>query len=267
MPRFTLMAAAAAAALGVQMPAHATASSSASLTDFSWTLIDLNTADGIAPTLTFAGQSYVYTYTYNSSLGTTDSHDAAGTSVMDPISSSSSDGHSVSSAAITATSLSTSGHTSGSSTGGQYGYYQGTAYLNNYYSSSFTLSPFTAVIFQGTATTAATTTAPYDGLHPEWAYGDVQINGSLSYGNNNQSASASFSAYSDNTSGTFYAESGPLALSFINPTGNAVNGSLYGAVQSYGYSYAAAVPEPETYAMLLAGLAVVGTLSRRRQRR
>lgn len=38
-----------------------------------------------------------------------------------------------------------------------------------------------------------------------------------------------------------------------------------GQTVSIGYSYIFAVPEPETYAMLLAGLGVIGFLSRRRQ--
>lgn len=43
--------------------------------------------------------------------------------------------------------------------------------------------------------------------------------------------------------------------------------SLSGAIGSPGYTaFAAAVPEPETYAMLLAGLGMVGLVARRRKR-
>jgi len=45
-----------------------------------------------------------------------------------------------------------------------------------------------------------------------------------------------------------------------------VSGTAVGATASYGGNIVAApVPEPETYAMLLAGLGVVGFLARRRQ--
>jgi len=45
-----------------------------------------------------------------------------------------------------------------------------------------------------------------------------------------------------------------------------VSGTAVGATASYGGNIVATpVPEPETYAMLLAGLGVVGFLARRRQ--
>jgi hypothetical protein len=54
-----------------------------------------------------------------------------------------------------------------------------------------------------------------------------------------------------------------VKVNFFNGDGDKKVGSLLGA----NIPMAAPVPEPETYAMLLGGLAVMGALARRRNRR
>jgi len=53
-------------------------------------------------------------------------------------------------------------------------------------------------------------------------------------------------------------------LQAFDADNNPVN--ILSAVGSSGYTYVAAVPEPETYAMLLAGLGLVGAVARRRNK-
>ena len=59
--------------------------------------------------------------------------------------------------------------------------------------------------------------------------------------------------------------SGILYLTFQNNSGGTQNYSLSAEVYTSAGSSIAAVPEPETYAMLLAGLGMVGMIARRRR--
>ena len=61
-------------------------------------------------------------------------------------------------------------------------------------------------------------------------------------------------------------KSGTLQVSFANLSNGEITGKLsaYTAVDSYGFI--PAVPEPETYAMLLAGLGLMGFIARRRMK-
>lgn len=58
----------------------------------------------------------------------------------------------------------------------------------------------------------------------------------------------------------------PLALSPLNTYTLSVSGSSVGASAYTGNVLLAPVPEPETYAMLLAGLGMMGMIARRRQK-
>jgi hypothetical protein len=54
-----------------------------------------------------------------------------------------------------------------------------------------------------------------------------------------------------------------LLSKLVSTTGT---GSISGGIDTFRYSFnVSAVPEPESYAMLLAGLGLLGTLARRRK--
>lgn len=80
-----------------------------------------------------------------------------------------------------------------------------------------------------------------------------------------QSANRSFSSYW--TGDTSYA--GVFTLSVANSsslltTFGSLNSSMSADARYYGDSYVPGVPEPETYAMMLAGLGLIGVIARRR---
>lgn len=297
MQRLTLLAAATATALVVHVPAHATASSSASLTDFTITLYDLLPTDGITPSITFAGNSYTYSWAYHSNpyqyAGY--SYDV-GSGPFDPSAQTASTSQSTAAASSTGSTPATlTGaittvvgglHASGSANGttGTPGtdnsQYSATAYWNGWNSSGFTLSANTVAVFSATVATSATTTTNYTG-NQEYAYGEAGINvsGPSGSGNGGQSSSDTLQSavynwnnpvYDGNGNLLYYApasdtKTGTLGASFVNFTGGSLTGTFYAYANAYGMSTVSAVPEPETYAMMLAGLGAVGFISRRRR--
>lgn len=283
------MAVAAALAAAFASPAFAASSSFAELTNFSYTLVDLDLNDGIAASLTWtypsaADGSYANSYAYdNSTTGTSDSHFATGT--FGSVSSAVSQSLSQASSSVTpgggtdpllGASLQSSGSTDGVTVPGTTSGYD--TYAESPWSldaQTFSLSANTVVIFQADSWVNAATTVGFDPTTgaTEWASGSTFMRTYGGYVGDWQDISDTAGVYAafgyDSNTNTWLGESGSqtglLQVSFINYGSSALDGKFYAAVTASGASTVAAIPEPETYAMLLAGLGLIGRIARRRQ--
>ncbi len=280
------------------MPAHAVSTASASLGPLTVMLFDLNPLDNIAPSLTFdnyyAGYgSYVYSYAYNTQPYEYQSLSNFGTAAFAPVSQTTAVSTAGMTAAVTgdgtvgSTTLSASGFALGTADTNPFGYqystFNGYAYAPYFYS-SFTLSANTAVVISATSVLASSVTAtfdPYTSYQNESAGANtsMSISGPGAGGSGSQSASdsASIGAYSQYFTdpscvygycygGSSVSDTRTLAVSFVNLSGGDLTGNFQAYAGVNGYSYAQAVPEPETYAMMLGGLLGLGFIARRRGR-
>lgn len=284
------------AAIGAA-PANASVSATATFSDFSVTLFDLNPTDGVTPTITWSNPYGNYaTYTqastydkngYGVNNGSSYHYgqlDAANTTTANLSHASATASTGASSVAGTPSgSLSASGSAFATQTSGGTSF-SATAY--DPYSSyvTFTLSANTVAVFSAKATTQVATSVGYDSLHNTSESANASAGLSVSGANGvNGSQSASDSLYA-NASYTYTYQQDPqtgkwgyvytpqsvtksstLSGSFVNLSSGAKTGSLSMWVSASGYSAIAAVPEPESYAMFLAGLGLVGAVVRRRR--
>jgi hypothetical protein len=295
MQRITWLAIAATASLLAHTPVKAAASSSATLVDFTITLYDLDPLDGITPSITFGGMSYSVAYPTNSSPSEYALDYAYGIgpfgSAVVSAATSQSTAFASSTGIIPATiagnvtvvgSLYANGSANG--TTGTLGtdlsrFNAGSSW--NYDGNSFSLSARTAALFSASATISASVTTAYSSTWPynresASAYALINVVGPGSSGHGSQSTFDQLQV--DMTNADNYDSSAGLYLvpppvdrtvnlggSFINGTGKDLSGYFDVRVAAYGDSYATSVPEPETYAMLLAGLGVLGFIGKRRR--
>jgi hypothetical protein len=252
-----------AAALVVAGPAAAVSSATATLTGFSITLFDLDPSDGIDPELTFTyEQSGSYAYVQSSSESASDSDWQPGNFV--PTSAMAMLAFGQANASTDASSANASGSVSGPGYGGQ-GYFGAYAYgVDN----GFTLTPWTGIkltsTFEGTASTGPSSGGDY-------AYATGFLQTSIAGDNGWEDHTAYRQAYAGcgtwdgmACSGESSSFSGTFSLGYANFSDDAVEGYMYAEAYVYGSS-TVPVPEPETYLMLLAGLAGVGAVVRRRR--
>lgn len=276
-------AALAALAAIAAAPAHATASSSASFGNLTITLTDLDLNDGVAPSLSFGayGKPYVAVGTH----GWADdyiSHEYAQTAstmggalagqLTDPLSSAQANLAAANTVAGF-TAMSTSGQAASTSDG--HGAYYGYASGSNPSARAFTLSANTRLTVSVAGALSTTTTIGYnlEADQEEYALASLLL-GLTAYNQagvetvdaKSYEMGSYFNVRDDGTTiGEHYDWSGMLSVEYSNLSAAAVNGYLDTAVAVSGLSAVSAVPEAQTWGMLLAGLALVGTASRRRR--
>lgn len=275
--------------------AHAAASSSASVGPFTIQLVDLNPLDGILPSIIWSSLSsgfgsqvtadasdtaasnfqFASTYGLNSFSGiavtaNTALSGAAASVVAGP--------NTLSPAGAT---LSASGYAYGTLVANESSTYSAESVAPSHlaYQDYFTLSANTALIVTANATAnAATSVGKQTGYGEEYAGAGAwlsvwNLTTSQTGGVGSQNTYAELNAaagYAVASGPTYLGESqslsGPLSGSFLNLTGTSMNGFLKAGTYALGSSMVAAVPEPETYAMYLAGLALMGATVWRKKR-
>jgi hypothetical protein len=166
----------------------------------------------------------------------------------------------------------------------QYSQYSATAYAPYYYYSSFTLSASTLLLVSATGTVNAAVTSAFDpdtSYQYESAYASTSLHlsgpGASGSGGGSQSSSDGLSLSVGNATvydaGCVYgycygpdaaSDTRTMSVSFVNASGADLAGYFQAYANVSGTSYVQAVPEPETYAMMLAGLLSLGFLTRRR---
>lgn len=296
---FTKLVLAASLAAAFATPAMAGVSASATLSNFTVTLYDLNPLDNVAATLTWTNtynnndqyQSYSQAYAYDGVGGSSNNYQygslANGSSASASIATASASASVAGSSQANTPSgiLSASGSAQATTASG-WTYFGATSYGPYSSYAGFVLSANTAAVFQITANTQATTTIGYDssnGQHENASASTaLQVSGigasgsgsQSSYDNSSSSASYTYTYSYDPQTGYTYtylpqnsSKSVTLAGAFVNTSTGDLNGNLYLQVSASGGTNVAAVPEPESYAMFLAGLGIVAAVARRRQQK
>lgn len=295
--RRAAIASAAALAALASAPAHATASASASLGPLTITLTDLDPNDGIAPSITFndahgyantAVGAVAHDYSNGAESVTNDYRVGAWTPVAVATSGVANAWASASvsgNGSADGTTLVASGAAFGSSAGNSsdfgggalapYGFFYGFG--------QFTLSAHTSVTFSASAAASAGVTNVWDPAITygyEWASADAGLevrDAGFGVGTEDFTtayvASKPYDTSPPCTSMTFGSCYGPdsasesrtVSVSLVNDADESSWGWLRGRAEGSGQSYALAVPEPSTYALMLAGLAATVFVARRRR--
>jgi len=267
--------------------AHADSTGAGAVTSVSYTLIDLNPNDGVTPSISFAAPSgdyvgpyldgYVRASTPNADIYREYTHQ--GLAQTDTVTGGSSTAWSTASSSATGAAgvgFSTLA-VSGSALSGVdiSGVYHATADAP---AAFFTLSANTEVVFTVTGWLTGKTTL---GGNPDTGFvenggavlqletsGPSADGSSTVYDRQQGAAVAWYTVAADGTvSGESQSWQGQLVSGYSNTTSAAVDGRFAALLSASGTSVVAAavVPEPSTYALLLAGLAAVGGITRRRR--
>lgn len=249
--------------------AAATVASSATLSRFTITLVDLDTADGIAPAVSFVGEggppfsgfasgrvtlssladgSELYTDFYNESGPTAPFSSAAGAA--------SHGGSSVASALIASTErlgphvFTVQG--SATAPAGTQASYNGHVQAPGFVSLTYSVTPFTLVVFEGEVALAASVLGPADtqdlatGSAELFAYGQGPSGGPGSSQNSRDLAGILADAARPSD-----ALSRVMSVSFLNHASTAITGQIKVNVHASGV--AVAVPEASMAGLALAG--------------
>jgi PEP-CTERM motif len=283
MRKVVIHAAAAAATAALPAAAIADTVASSSLSNMRFTLIDLRPNDGIAPQVTFDSatlngkRSYVQGSALDTFHGGFDyqSYERSGNSAFGPAAGARDGARAGSNAAVIGGSgtqqpgLSASGYTKGGLSTRDNAF-NAWAYVSDA-PLEFTLTPHTRLVWSADYEMETQTT------HGRWNAND---------GTEHAFARATMGLYDANShtldeadhwqQATFSGNSGQdvhhaglLSVSFDNRSNHSFDGSMAAYTGVYGEvtGNVGSVPEPATNAMLLAGLAMVGTVVHRRRRK
>jgi PEP-CTERM motif len=234
------------AALAVA-PVQAASFASASMSDFRITLFDLNPTDGITPRITFPSP-----YQGDGAAAQADNRESFAPDGTGPFNLNVATALSSARAVFNGTGPTniTSMTTSGSARGAP-----GSSYSTNASMfSDFTVTANTRVEFSALAKAEATTTIGQD------PFGGSEQALAGAFFNNVVGVAANF--FPGESPGTV-SSAGVVTLSFSNLTGGDMVGGLDINVGVQGFS--STVPEPETYAMMVAGLGLLSFMLRRRR--
>ncbi|WP_295993585.1 PEP-CTERM sorting domain-containing protein [Rugamonas sp.] len=285
MKSVTMHVLAAACLSALAAPAMADAYSTVSFGNVTITLTDLNSGDGIAPSITFLPNANQYEgnhiYGEAESWAPRDTYltmdhtsKVIGKSLSDTIdtgtaASSASIVGSSSGAGFSSMSLSASAASGVDAHGRYFGYATVPFTVDN---TSFILSANTMVSFSAKAAINTDFTVGYTAgaLEGEMAYGRLTL-----YAGGSNAGDAT--DMEEQVQSVYYLDGGPsgaqsaqwngtMTASYSNLGSTSATGQFYAEAEVGGRSVVlAAVPEPSSYAMLLGGLAVMGALARRRK--
>ena len=285
MKHFLLHTLAAACLVAAAGQAFATASSSATMGNLVITLTDLNPTDGITPSLSSTWQGAATVFSVVDSWGDIASSNVANRYAPGPQGLVSAETHAdwASSSASVMAANNAAGFTSMSTIGvaksglDAYGYYRGDS-ANASPLNDFTLSANTEVTFSVLASTQSKTSMGYnlDADQGEFAYAHAvmnvlgSVNGNFQIDTQEHISYSNFHVRDDGTTmGASDSWSGQLSVSFFNYGTTTTTGQIQSFVEIEGQSATwdgvTPVPEPETYAMMLGGLALIGVIGRRRR--
>ena len=255
----TVAAAAAIAITATPALAGTTASASASIGPLTITLFDLNTSDNVTPWITFSGGNLLAAFIPPDGQDLGDY--GGGITMWDTNVVSVNQGGNQAQASISGNGTATGTIYAASGSGS---HFSASAY-NDFLIGNFTLSAGTLLLVTGSASVSAMATNTISGDMATYAV--LELTGAGSLGSGSQTSKDELLQQHVAAPGfadASWSESRSLSASFTNLTNTSLDGGIRLEATVYSQLVAAPVPEPETYALMLAGLAAIGMLARRR---